>query len=220
MKASAMTTRIFLVDDHHLVRQGLRLLLEAESDFEVIGEAGDGIEAVEAVLRLPPDILIVDVVLPNLNGIEVTRSLKQRLPGLKVILLSMYATEAYVSEALQAGASAYVLKKSTAEELVYAIREALAGRMHLSPPLNERALLDYSRRSAETPGAEAYDRLTKRERQVLQMAAEGLKNPQIAERLSISARTVEMHRANLLHKLSLKNQTELVRFAVKRGLVV
>ena len=214
-----MTVRIFLAEDHHLVRQGTRLLLQAEPDFEVVGEAEEGLRAVAETLRLRPNVLIVDIVLPDLNGIEVTREVKRRAPEVLVIPLSMYDNESYVIEALRAGASAYVLKKATAAELVQAIRQVLAGKRYLSPPLNERLLDAFVRRSSEEQPADPYDSLTRRERQVSQMAAQGLNNPEIAERLLLSVRTVEMHRANLLKKLALNGQTELVRYALKRGLV-
>lgn len=213
-----MTIRIYLAEDHHLVRQGTRLLLESEPDFEVVGEAEEGLQATQQVLRLRPDVLIVDIVLPDLNGIEVTREVKRRLPGLKVVALSLYDTDAYVIEAFKAGASAYVLKKSTAQELVQAVRQAMADKRYLSTSLN--SLFDvFLRRSREEAPVDPYDSLTRRERQVLQMAAQGMNNPEIARRLLISVRTVEMHRANMLKKMGINGQTELVRYALKRGLV-
>lgn len=214
-----MTISIFLAEDHHLVRQGTRMLLESEPGFEVVGEAEDGIRAMQETIRLRPDVLIVDIVLPNLNGIEVTREVTRRAPGVKVIPLSMYDTEAYIVEALKAGASGYVLKKSTAEELTRAIHEVLQGRMFLSPSLSELMLETYQHRSEELIHTDPYDTLTKRERQVFTMAAQGMNNPEIAKQLLLSVRTVEMHRANLLKKLNLTGQTELVRYALKRGLV-
>lgn len=214
-----MKTKIFLVDDHQLVRQGTRMLLEAESDFEVVGEAGEGISAVEDAVRLAPDVLVVDIVLPNLNGIEVTREVKRRASDIEVVALSMYDTESYVTEALHAGVSSYVLKKNTAEELVFAIREALEGRTYLSPPLSISLLEAYSQQADEAHDTDPYDRLTEREREVLQMSARGLSNPEIAELLTLSVRTVEMHRANLLRKLGVKNQTELVHFMINRNLL-
>jgi len=214
-----MTTRIFLAEDHHLVRQGTRLLLEAEPDFEVVGEAEEGLQALEETIRLHPDVLIVDIVLPNLNGIEVTREVKRRAPSVKVIPLSIYDTEAYVTEALKAGASGYVLKKSTAEELTLAVRKALAGETYLSTPLNNLILKAFWQQPNESPVADPYNDLTRRERQVLQMAAQGMSNPEIAARLELSVRTVEMHRAHMLKKMNLVGQTELVRYAIKRGLV-
>jgi len=215
-----MTTKIFLADDHQLVRQGLRMLLESESDFKVIGEAGDGLEVLSKIFHLVPDVLVVDVVMPNLNGIEVVREVKARLPEVKAVIISMHEIPAYVSEALQAGASAYVLKKATAENLVRAIRSAMSGEIYLSLPLNQTNLQSYAARSTEAYDVEKlYGRLTERERQTLQMAAEGLSNPEIAARLKLSARTVEMYRASLLKKLKIRNQTELVRYAIKRGLI-
>jgi DNA-binding NarL/FixJ family response regulator len=214
-----MAVRIFLAEDHHLVRQGTRMLLESESGFEVIGEAEEGLQALRETLRLRPDVLIVDIVLPNLNGVEITREVKRRAPGIKVIPLSMYDNEAYVIEALKAGAAGYVLKKSTAAELVQAVQQVLAGNLYLSPPLNELLLEDFAYRAAEDHPSDPYDHLTERERQVLQMAVQGLNNPEIAARLLLSVRTVEMHRAHLLKKLHLTNQTELVRYALKRGLI-
>lgn len=212
-----MTIRIFLADDHHLVRQGVRLLLESEADLEVVGEAGDGIQALEDATRLRPDVLVVDMVIPHLNGVEITHEIKRRLPATRIVLLSMYDNESYVLRAIEAGASAYVLKESTAGELATAIRAALEGRMYLSPPLDQEAIEEYARRTQET--GDLYDSLTGRERQIFQMAAEGMSNPQIAERLSLSVRTVEMHRAHLLRKLNLKNQSDVILYAVKRGLV-
>ncbi len=215
-----MSIRIFLAEDHHLVRQGTRLLLGTEPDFEVVGEAAEGQSALRETLRLRPDALIVDIVLPNLNGIEVTREVKRGAPEVKVIALSMYDSVGYVLEALAAGASAYVLKKSTAEELVAAVRQVLAGQRYLSPTLDEVQLEAYARRSSEEADLpDPFDSLTQRERQVLRMAAQGLNNPEIAARLLLSVRTVEMHRGNLLKKLDLHNQTELVRYALRRGLV-
>lgn len=214
-----MTTRIFLAEDHHLVRQGTRLLLESEPDFEVIGEAEDGIRAMKETIRLQPDVLIVDIVLPDLNGIEVIREVTRRVPAVKVIPLSMYDNEAYVVEALKAGASGYVLKKSTGDELTRAVREVLQGRIFLSPALNTTMLDTYQARSNVAADGDPYDTLTKREHLIFTLAAQGLNNPEIAERLLLSVRTVEMHRANLLRKLGIKNQTELVRYAMKRGLL-
>lgn len=214
-----MTTRIFLAEDHALVRQGTRLLLEAEPDLEVVGEAEEGLQAMQETIRLRPDVLIVDIVLPDLNGIEVTRAVKRRAPEVKIVALSIYDNEAYVVEALKAGVSAYVLKKSTARELVGAVHRVLAGNHYLSPPLNESILDAFLLRFTEDRSIDPYDNLTRRERQVLQMAAQGMSNPQIAERLELSVRTVEMHRANLLKKLNINGQTELVRYALKRGLL-
>jgi DNA-binding NarL/FixJ family response regulator len=211
-------TTIVLADDHVVVRQGLRALLEAEPDFAIVGEAADGLEVPDLVERLKADVLILDLMLPGLNGLEVTRQVQQRSPQTRVVVLSMYANEAYVLEALRNGAAAYVLKEASAADLVQAIREVMAGRRYLSPPLSESAIELYVQKAKAAP-RDAYEELTTREREVLQLAAEGQSNPEIADRLGISVRTVETHRANLMHKLDLRSQTELVRYALKRGIV-
>lgn len=208
------------MDDHHLVRQGVRALLETEPGLEVVGEAWEGGQAIEMAAHLRPDILIVDVVLADRSGIEVIRKVKRRLPEIKAIVLSMYETLAYVVDALKAGAVAYVLKMSTAQDLIFAINEVLSGRTYLSSPLKEVTLDAYLRRAAERSTEDSSASLTPRERQVLSMAATGLSNRQIAERLSVSVHTVEMHRANMLQKLALQSQTDLVRYAIKLGLVI
>ena len=209
---------IVLADDHHVVRQSFRLLLEAQPDFRVLGEAASGLEAIEVSERLRPDVLVVDIMLPELNGVEVTRRVKKQLPGTVVVILSMHDTEAYVIEALRAGAAAYVLKTSTAQELVYAIHQALSGHLSRSPPLSERAIEVYLQKAQGTE-LDPYDTLTAREREVLHLAAEGLNLTAIATRLSFSPRTVEMHHGNLMRKLHLRTQTELIRFALQRGIL-
>lgn len=211
-------TTIVLADDHHVVRQGLRALLEAEPAFRVIGEAGDGLDAVQQVERLRPDVLVLDLMMPGLSGLEVTRQVRQRSPKTRVVILSMHANEAYVLEALRAGAAAYVLKESTSVELVHAIHEAIAGRRYLSPPLSERAIEVYVQKTKEAM-QDAYEELTTREREVLHLAAEGLTNAEIATRLSLSPRTIEGFRTNLMHKLELRNQTDLIRYALQRGII-
>ena len=211
-------TTIALADDHQVVRNGLRVLLEAEPDFSVVGEAGDGLEAVRLVERLQPDALVLDLMMPGLNGLEVARQVSQRSPQTRVVILSMYDNEAYVLEALWAGAAAYVLKESTSAELVRAIREAVAGRRYLSPPLSERAIEIYIQR-AESAALDPYETLTAREREVLHLVAEGHTNAEIAARLFVSPRTVETHRANLMRKLGLHTQTDLIRYALRRGIL-
>lgn len=211
-------TTIVLADDHVLVRQGLRALLESEPDLAVVGEVGDGLAVAELVERLKPDVLIVDVVMPGLSGLEVTRQVVQRSPRTRVVVLSMYANEAYVLEARRNGALGYVLKDASASDLVRAVREAVAGHRYLSPPLSEEAIEEYAKR-ALPDGLDPYDTLTTREREVLHLAAQGCSGPEIASRLSISPRTVETHRAHLRDKLDLHNQTDLVRYAVQRGIV-
>lgn len=211
-------TTIVLADDHHIVRQGLRALLEVERDLEVVGEAGDGLEAVQHVEQLNPKVLVLDLMMPGLNGLDVLRQIKRRAPQTQIVILSMYANEAYVLEALSNGASAYVLKDSNSADLVLAVREAAAGRRYLSPPLSARAIEAYQEKAKATT-LDRYDTLTAREREVLHLAAEGHTNSEIASRLGISSRTAETHRSNLMHKLELHTQAELIRYALRRGII-
>ena len=211
-------TTILLADDHTVVRQGLRALLEGEPDLTVIGEAADGLDAVQRTERLRPDVLVVDLMMPGLGGLEVVRQVRQRVPGTRVVVLSMHANEAYVLEALRNGASGYVLKDASVTELLQALRTAHQGHRYLSPVLSERAIAAYIEQARPTP-VDLYDTLTTREREVLHLAAEGRTNAEIAARLTISPRTAETHRANLLRKLGLQNQTDLIRYALRRGLL-
>lgn len=212
-------TTIILAEDHQVVREALRMLLETQPDFHVLAETGDGLQALQLVEQHKPDVLIADMMMPGLSGLEVARGARRFSPATRVIMLSMHDTESYVVEALQAGAAGYVLKKSSSQELIFAMRHALDGNLYLSPSLNERAIQAYIQRAGESRMEDPFEQLTQREREVFQLAADGLSNPQIAERLSLSARTVEMHRGNLMKKLGLKSQTDLVKLAVKRGMV-
>ena len=211
-------TTIVLADDHHVVRQGLRVLLEGQPDFQLVGEAGDGLEAIQAVERLKPDVLVIDLMMPSLNGLEATRQVSQRSPHTRVVILSMHADEAYVLAALRNGAAGYVLKDSSAADLVQAVREVAAGRRYLSSPLSERAIEAYVQKAADA-AVDPYEMLTNREREVLHLAAEGYTNAEIADQLSISPRTAETHRANLMHKLGLRTHTDLIRYALRRGIL-
>jgi DNA-binding NarL/FixJ family response regulator len=211
-------TTIVLADDHKVVRQGLRALLEAEPRLRVIGETGDGLEVTQLVERLRPDVLVLDVMMPGLSGLEVTRKVKKCSPSTHVIILSMHRDESYVLAALKNGAAGYVLKDSSAEELVKAVDEAAANRHYLSPPLSDSAIEAYTKRAGPAP-LDRYESLSGREREVLPLAAEGHTNAEIGKRLFISPRTVEIHRANIMQKLGLRNHTELIRYALKRGLV-
>lgn len=213
-----MTVSILIADDHQVVRLGLRTLLEAEPDFKVVGEAKDGLEAKALVDRLKPAVLVVDMMMPGLNGLEVIRQVGTLSPNTRAIVLSMQANEAYVLEALKHGAAGYILKQSDLNEVVRAVHDVLAGLTYLSPQLSQRAIESY-REKAGAVTTDQYDSLTAREREVLQLAAEGHTSAAIAERLVISQRTVEMHRANLMRKLSLKTQTDLVRYAMWRGIL-
>jgi DNA-binding NarL/FixJ family response regulator len=212
-------TTIVLADDHHVVRQGLRALFADERDFVVTGEVADGREVAGVVERLRPHVLLLDLMMPGLNGLMVIRRLRQRVPGTRIVVVSMHANEAYVVEALRNGASAYVLKSASGAEVVKAAREVLSGRRYLSPPLSEVAVRAYEEKT-KGGALDVYETLTSREGEVFQLAAAGCGNPEIADRLSIGVRTVETHRANLLRKLGLSSQTELVRYALQRGLVV
>jgi len=212
------STTIVLADDHHVVRQGLRALLESEPDFSLVGEAGDGLEAVRLAERLKPNVLIVDLMMPGINGLEVTRQVVVHGLQTRVLVLSMHANDAYVLEALKNGATGYLLKNSAASDLVQAVRDVAAGHRHLSPSISERAIELLVQRT-QSSTLDVYETLTTREREVLQLAAEGNSNTEIADRLFISSRTVETHRANLMRKLGLENHTELVLFAVRRGII-
>jgi DNA-binding NarL/FixJ family response regulator len=213
-----MAWTLVLVDDHQIVRQGLWAILKTEPDLRLVGEAADGQEALRLVERQRPDVLVLDLMLPGLNGLDVARQVARRSPGTRVVILSMHSDEAYVVEALRAGASAYVLKESGADELVRAIRDVMAGRRYFSPPISEQAIEAYQKKAEGAP-LDPYHVLTAREREVLQLTAEGLSGAEVAERLFISPRTVESHRANLMRKLGVRNQKELVRYALQRGLI-
>jgi two-component system, NarL family, response regulator NreC len=212
---------IVLADDHPIVRQGMRTLLEGQLNYDVVGEADDGLAALAMVERLKPDVLIVDVMMPGLNGLEVTRRVREQFPRTRVVVLSMHSNEPYVLDALRSGATAYVLKATSTASLIEAVRAAATGQRYLSPPLTDRAINAYIQRAEDSSAApDAYKMLTSREREVLQLAAEGLTNAEIGDRLSISPRTAETHRTNLLRKLKLRSQTELVRYAIQRGLIL
>ena len=205
--------RIALADDHAVVRQGIRALLEGVKDFRVVGEAGDGKAMVELVTKERPDVALVDVAMPALNGVEAARRIVRDLPEVKVLVLSMYTGEEYVREALAAGASGYLVKDSAADELVEAIRVVARGEKYLSPAVAHLAV------KAGAGGASQLDRLTTREREVLQLIAEGNSNKAIAARLSLSVKTIEAHRTNLMAKLDIHDTASLTRFAIARGLV-
>ena len=211
------TITIVLADDHHVVRQGFKALLENKEDFSVIAEAGDGLEAVKVTTRMKPDILVVDLIMPGINGLEVTRQIGQLSPHTRVIVLSMYQDEAYVIEALQNGACGYVLKESNISDLVKAIRDVAAGRHYLSSPLSELAIAAYKEKTKGV-SLDLYNTLTTREREVLQLVAGGNTNAEIADKLFISERTVESHRATMMRKLSLTSRGDLIAYAIKRGL--
>ena len=210
---------IALADEHEVVRNGLRVLLEAESNFRVVGEAVDGLEAVRLVERMKPDILVTDLKLGGMDGIEVTRQVCKRSPKTGIIILSMCENEGDVLEALRAGAKAYVLKDSTSNRLVHAINEVATGHRYLSPPFSEQAIETYMQKTKPAT-VELHNSLTMREREVLEMVAKGYTNAKIAAQLFISPRTVETHRANVMRKLNLDNHIQLIHYVVKQGLLV
>lgn len=212
-------TTIVLVDDHPMVRGGLRAALAAEPGWEVVGEADDGVEGLTLLNRLRPDVLVVDLQMPAMSGLDVLREARISMPTTRVILFSMHAEDAYVREALAAGATGYVLKDADAAELVHAIRVALQGGRYLSPALAERTISAYLHQPVPDQHVDWAEMLTARERQVLVLAAQGLSNAEVGDRLTISPRTAETHRTNLLRKLGLKGQADLSHFARERGLL-
>ena len=213
-----MSATFVLADDHQLVREGLRLLIEGQPGYTVVGETSDGLQVADLVTRFKPDVLVVDLVMPGLGGLDVAREVARRAPRTRVVILSMHSSDAFVVQALRRGASAYVLKDSPGAELLQAIRQVLAGRRYLSPPLSENAIEAYVKR-AEGAEVDIYDTLTPREREVLHLAAEGLGNPAIGERLGISPRTAETHRMHVMQKLGLRTRTDLIVYAINRGLL-
>jgi DNA-binding NarL/FixJ family response regulator len=214
----ARPARLLLADDHVMVRRGLRLVLDAEPDFEVVAEAGDGLEALEVVRRLEIDLAILDVSMPRLTGIQAAAELIALRPALRVLMLSMHDNEQYLFEALKAGASGYVLKTAADRDLVEASRAALRGEPFLYPSAIAALVRDFLQRAREGDVMPA-DPLTPRELQVLKLVAEAHTNDQIAELLGISRKTVERHRENLMGKLGMRDRVELTRYAIRRGLV-
>lgn len=211
--------RLFLGDDHTLVRHGLRKILEERPDWEVVGEADDGRSAVRKVAALQPDIAVLDIGMPLLNGIDATRQIVRKAPSVKVLILSMHSDEAYVTRALNAGATGYLLKDSAGKDLIRAIAAVAEGQSFFSPAVSRMMLDDYVRRAAGSDAADRYDTLSNREREIFQLVAEGRSNKEVAELLSISAATVETHRARVLQKLNVHNTAELVLYAVRRGVI-
>ncbi|BAD39906.1 response regulator [Symbiobacterium thermophilum] len=221
--------RVLLVDDHAILREGIRYLLSASGEVEVIGEAQDGVEALEMVEKLRPDAVLMDIAMPRMNGIEATKELKKRHPDLPVLILSMYDSEEYVLPILRAGAAGYVLKRAAAQELVSALKAVTSGQVILHPDV-ARTVMDNLQAQESPQGPPVAPRgaseaqaqlaqLTEREREVLTLIAHGLTNQQIAERLFISIKTVQAHRANLMEKLDLHDAVELTKFAIKSGLL-
>ncbi|MGI2335530.1 MAG: response regulator [Dehalogenimonas sp.] len=214
-----MTITIFLADDHAVVRGGIKALLSAEADFEVIGESDDGLDTVQSVTKTNPNILIVDLMLNGISGIEVCRQVVKNSSRTGVILLSMYGNDAHVQAALRAGAKGYLLKESTVDELVSAVREVANGRHVLSSELSQRAIESYIRENENDNTDEPYEQLSTREREILHLVVRDHTGADIAKKLFISPRTVEAHRANLMRKLGLKGRGQLIRFCLQKGII-
>jgi DNA-binding NarL/FixJ family response regulator len=213
-----LKTRILLADDHAVVRHGLRLVLDKEPDLEVVAEAGDGAEAIELARAGGVQLAVLDVAMPRMTGLQAAAELTQRLPALKVLILSMYDSEQYLYEALKAGASGYVLKSAADRDLVEACRAAMRGEPFLYPAAVTALIRDYLER-ARTGDELPQDPLSPRELEVLKLIAEAYTSDQIAQELSISRRTVDRHRENILAKLGMRDRVELTRYAIKRGLI-
>jgi DNA-binding NarL/FixJ family response regulator len=210
---------ILLGDDHTLVRQGLRKILEEQPDWEIVAEASDGREAVSQTLSLEPDIAVLDIGMPLLNGIEATRQITRRLPEINVLILSMHSEEAYITQAMKAGARGYLLKDSADTELINAISAVGSGKSFFSPAVAKVMLDDYVRHLSDKGIFDRFDTLSEREREIFQLIAEAHSNKEIADLLSVSPATVETHRAHILQKLDVHNTAELVLYAVRHGII-
>lgn len=210
-------SRIVIAEDHTILREGLRALLSSEAELRVVGEAKDGREAIQCAEQLEPDLILMDLSMPKMNGVEAIREIKNRIPETRVLALTVHKAEEFVLEVLQAGADGYVLKDASSEELMMAIRSVLGGQRYLSPAVSQMVIDGYlaGRKTCESP----WDTLTKREREILKLIAEGHKNKEIADYLCISVKTVEKHRANLMKKLDLHSAAALTAYAMERGLV-
>jgi DNA-binding NarL/FixJ family response regulator len=210
---------VLLGDDHALMRTGLRKILEDRPEWEVVAEVGDGREAVRKCTALKPDVAVLDVAMPLLNGIDATQQIVRKVPETKVLVLSMHSDEAYVTRALQAGATGYLLKDSAGKDLLKAVASVAAGQAYFSPAIARLMLDDYVRRVAGSGVADRYETLSEREREIFQLIAEARTNKEVAELLEISPATVETHRARILQKLDIHNTAELVLYAVRRGVI-
>ncbi|MBI5303705.1 MAG: response regulator transcription factor [Chloroflexi bacterium] len=208
-----------LVDDHEIVRAGLRMLLSTQDDIEIIAEVDNGRTAVERAKELKPDIILMDITLPDLDGFEATRQIKRALPNTAILALTMHESDEYFFKMMQAGASGYVPKKAAPTDLITAIRTVREGNVFLYPSLAKALVRDYMGRAAQGEDRASLDGLTDREQEVLRHIADGLTNQEIADRLTISVKTVERHRANIMAKLNLHSRTELVKYAIRKGLI-
>lgn len=216
---SGSKIRIVIADDHGIVREGIRMILASQEDFEVVGEASTGREAVELARHMKPDVVLMDISMPDLNGIEATRQIREELPSVQVLGLTMHEEENYVFQMLKAGGAGYVLKRAASEDLVAAVRAVHRGEAFLYPSVAKLVVRDYFERAGRQEQDTSLDGLTEREREVLTLIAEGLTNQEIAQRLFISVKTVQTHRAHIMEKLNLHDRTELVRYAIRKGLI-
>jgi two-component system response regulator NreC len=214
-----MTKRLLLVDDHAVVRSGLRMLLESEPDFEIIGEAGSAREALQAIEHHRPDLVLMDIGLPDLSGIEATTEIRRRYPATAVVALTIHEDEEYFFKMLAAGASGYVPKRAAPDELLTALRAAAAGEVYLYPSLAKLLVKDYLTQQPPAVAPAAQDGLTEREQEVLGHLADGATNAEIGETLSISPKTVARHRENIMRKLNLHSRAELVKYAIRKGII-
>ena len=210
---------LLLVDDHQVVRTGLRMLLEGQPDMKIVGEADSGLQALEKAKELMPDVVVMDITLPDISGIEATKRLKEMLPNISVVALTIHEDEQYFFEMLQAGASGYVPKRAAPEDLITSIRAAYAGEIYIYPTLAKALVADFLSRPTQGNEKVSLDGLTSREQEVLSLLAEGLSNDEIGESLQISKHTVARHRENLMRKLELHSRSELVKYAIRKGII-
>ncbi len=211
--------RVLIVDDHVIVREGLHALLKAQPDIEVVGEATDGEEAVNKTREVQPDIVLMDITMPGMNGLEATRHIRQHSPDVKILVLTMHEGDEYFFKMLDAGASGYFIKGGSSSELITALRVVWSGDVFLYPTMAKKLLSDYLQRVRTGQDKESYDGLTNREREILKLIAEGHTNQKIADLLVISLATVQTHRAHIMAKLGLRSPTELIKYAIRRGFI-
>jgi two-component system response regulator NreC len=211
--------RVVLADDHRMMREGIRAMVERRSDIEVVGEAADGREAVRLAAQMCPDVVVMDVSMPLLNGIEATRHIRRDCPGVRVLILTVHESQDYVAQLLSAGADGYMIKKAGGDELVNAIRAVARGEAFLHPSVTRVVVEDYVQRLRAGEGVDAHDVLTDREREVLQLVAEGYTNREIADLLHLSVKTVQNHRSRIMSKLDLHDRGELIKYAIQQGII-